>query len=62
MIARVERLKTKRISARRNTSARQTSFRHRSEPESHPVMGLPDSYEAWLSNSAAKEIDQYYCA
>ena len=61
MIARAVRPKTKRVTARRLTS-RATSFRHRSEPETHPVMGLPDSYEAWLNNDAAKEIGQYYSA
>jgi hypothetical protein len=61
MIAREIRFKTKRTS-RRVTSARTTSFRTRTEPQSHPAFGLPDSFQAWLSDGSAKQIDQFYSA
>ena len=62
MIAREVRLKTKRSSGRRNVSARSNRFRHNAEPQSHPAFGLPDSYQSWLTDSAAKEIGNFYCA
>jgi hypothetical protein len=60
MIARDIRIKAKR-SSRRMTSAR-TSFRTRTEPQSHPAFGLPDSFQSWLSDGAAKEIGEFYRA
>ena len=61
MIAREIRIKAKR-SSRRMTSVRSNSFRARTEPESHPAFGLPDSYQSWLSDGAAKEIGEFYRA
>jgi hypothetical protein len=61
MIAREVRLKTKR-SSRRVTSVRSNSFRHTAEPQAHPAFGLPDSYQSWLSDSSAKEINEFYRA
>ena len=61
MIAREVRLKAKR-SSRRVTTVRSNSFRHTAEPQNHPVFGLPDSYQSWLSDNAAKEIGEFYRA
>lgn len=62
MIARDIRVKTKRSSGRRTVSARSNRFQHTAEPQNHPIFGLPDSYQAWLTDSAAKEIGTFYCA
>jgi hypothetical protein len=61
MIAREIRIKAKR-SSRRMTSVRTTSFRTRTEPQSHPAFGLPDSYQSWLSDGSSKEIGEFYRA
>jgi hypothetical protein len=60
MIAREVRFKSKR-SARRVTG-RATNFRQSSDSHTHSAFSLPDSYQAWLSDGASREINKFYRA